>query len=163
MELVIRVSERPTPLNEDAIRHPRHIQSLLSHIASYDREAIYIVFLNSRNQVIGTELHTIGTIDTCVAYHRELARSVLLKNATSIVLAHNHPSGCLKPSNEDLRLTREVWLMMELIGVKLLDHVIVGENDFYSMAEHHPEIFDSQNPWLRESREDIVRKQKGGK
>ena len=159
MEFVIRVSERPTPLNEVAIRHPRQIQALLSNISSYDREAIYIVFLNSRDQVLGTELHTIGTINSCVAYHRELARSVLLKNATSIVLAHNHPSGCLIPSSDDLCLTREIYLMMELIGVELLDHVIVGEKDFYSIAEHHPEVFDSRNPWLREQRREIIKNQ----
>ncbi len=100
-----------------------------------DIEVFKVIYLDTRQAVISMEDLFVGTMSYNVIYLRELLRKALNSNAASIVVAHNHPSGDPSPSPEDKSLTRDIVFSTSLIEVKLLDHVIVGEDCFYSFAD----------------------------
>jgi len=104
--------------------------------AKADREMMLLVMVDSKNYLLSIETHSIGTVDSSAVYPREIFRSLLLKNASSFIMVHNHPSGDPTPSLMDKELTRDVAAGARLIGIKLLDHVILGDGKFYSMADH---------------------------
>lgn len=98
-------------------------------------EVFKVIYLDARRAVISTEDLFSGTLNYNVIYLRELLRRALNCNAAAIVVVHNHPSGDPNPSNEDKALTRDIVFSTSLIEIKLLDHVIVGEDRFYSFAD----------------------------
>ena len=100
-----------------------------------DIEVFKVIYLDARQAVISIEDLFVGTMSYNVIYLRELLRKALNGNSASIVVAHNHPSGDPSPSPEDKALTRDIVFSTGLIEVKLLDHVIVGEDCFYSFAD----------------------------
>lgn len=99
-----------------------------------DVEKMFFIFLNRKNLVLGIEKLFSGSITGSAVYPREVVKRVLALKATSIVMAHNHPSGDPQPSNEDLAITLMVYVSVHCVGVQLLDHVIIG-NRYYSMAD----------------------------
>ena len=100
-----------------------------------DVEVFKVLYLDVRHAVMHTEDLLQGTMSYNVIYLRELLRKSLNYNAAAIVVAHNHPSGDPTPSLEDKQLTRDIVFATSLIELKLLDHVIVGEESFYSFAD----------------------------
>lgn len=100
-----------------------------------DVEVFKVIYLDARHVVMYTEDLFQGTMSYNVIYLRELLRKALNYNAASLVVAHNHPSGDPTPSLEDKHLTRDIVFSTSLIEVRLLDHVIVGEDSFYSFAD----------------------------
>ena len=100
-----------------------------------DIEVFKVLYLDARHAVMHAEDLFQGTMSYNVIYLRELLRKALNYNAAAIVVAHNHPSGDPSPSTEDKNLTRDIVFSTSLIEVRLLDHVIVGEDTFYSFAD----------------------------
>jgi len=98
-----------------------------------DRERFLSILLSTKNTVIGIETVGIGTINTCMVTARELFKSAFLANAHSIILCHNHPSGDLTPSNEDIALTGKIVNAGEILGIEVCDHLIVGRDGFKSL------------------------------
>lgn len=98
-------------------------------------EEFYVVFLNRANQVIRTERLSVGGVTGTVVDHRILFRWALEKLATGIMLAHNHPSGQTKPSEADMRLTRKVKESGAILDIQLMDHIIVGNGNYFSFAD----------------------------
>lgn len=102
---------------------------------SNDYESFGLVFLASNNAVIKVETLGRGTIDKQAVYPREVAKKALTLNAKSVILFHNHPSGNLKPSKSDITLTRELKDALNLLEIKVLDHVIVSDTESFSFLE----------------------------
>lgn len=100
------------------------------------RECIYSLSLDSKNQLISADLISIGTVNYSVAHPREIFKYAIKHSAVSILLIHNHPSGNLEPSQEDLNLTKRVESAGAIIGIKLLDHIIVSDEAYYSLKEN---------------------------
>lgn len=100
-----------------------------------DREIFFILFLNSKNSMLDYVIHTIGTVDSSAVYPREVIRSALINNASSIIVCHNHPSGDPHPSEADKEITRILVNACEMVGIPVLDHVIIGKNGHYSFAD----------------------------
>jgi DNA repair protein RadC len=98
-------------------------------------ESFWCLWLDSHNRLIVAEEAFRGTLTQTSVYPRELAKRALELNAANVILAHNHPSGCVEPSGADNRLTQHVKLVLKLIDVKVLDHLIVGSTTVMSMAE----------------------------
>jgi len=98
-------------------------------------EAFYAIFLDSKNRVIQCQELFRGTIDYASVPVREVVKEALKHNASSMVVAHNHPSGVAEASPADLALTRSLYAALDMIGVRLLDHFIIGELDVVSFAE----------------------------
>ena len=94
-------------------------------------EVLVLLCLNTKNKVIGNFEVSRGSIDRAIVHPREIFKRALSVNATSIIIAHNHPSGNVTPSRADIDLTKRIEECGDLLGVKLLDHVIVGERDDY--------------------------------
>jgi len=94
-------------------------------IGGLEQEHFLVIHLGARNQVLGHEIVTKGLVDSSLVHSREVFRSAIKNNAVGIILAHNHPSGCLKFSEEDERVTKILREAGELLGIKVLDHIVV--------------------------------------
>lgn len=99
------------------------------------KEVLKLLLLNTRSKLIGENDVSVGTVDMALVSPRELYLEALSKNAVSIILMHNHPSGDPSPSMEDIRITKRVYEAGEMIGIRLLDHIIIGDNRYVSMKE----------------------------
>ncbi len=99
-------------------------------------EVFCCLYLDNRHRLIAFEELFRGTVDCAQVHPREVLRQALLHNATSVILAHNHPSGALDPSPADDFITRRLKDLLALMDVRIVDHVIVGEAGCYSFAEH---------------------------
>ena len=99
------------------------------------REAMVVLYLNNSNRTLGYSVASIGGITGCVIDVRLVLRDALLTQSTSIIMIHNHPSGTLKPSQADIAITDKIKKAAGLLDVKLLDHLILTEDAFYSFAD----------------------------
>lgn len=100
-----------------------------------DREQLLVCCLDTKNQPLNLHVVSIGSLNASIVHPREVFKAAILSNAASIILYHNHPSGDPFPSAEDLSATERIRDCGKLMGIDLLDHLILGENTFYSMRE----------------------------
>ncbi|SFM51954.1 RadC family protein [Halopseudomonas yangmingensis] len=109
-----------------------HLQALL---AGYEHEVFALLMLDSQHRIIAfTELFR-GTLDSASVYPREIVKAVLEHNAAATILVHNHPSGDPEPSQSDLTLTHKLREALNLVGVRTLDHIVVGHEGCVSLAD----------------------------
>ena len=99
------------------------------------QERFAVVMLNVQNAIIGTQVVTIGTATETLAHPREIFREAIKQGATQIIIAHNHPSGNLDASPEDIQLTKRLLEVADILAIPLLDHLILGRGDFVSLRE----------------------------
>jgi len=99
------------------------------------REAMVVLYLNNSNRTLGYSIASIGGITGTVVDVRLVLRDALLTQSTGLILIHNHPSGTLKASTQDINITNKVKKAAELMDIKVLDHLILTEDDFYSFAD----------------------------
>lgn len=105
-------------------------------LVSSDRERFLSVMLTSRNHLIGVETVSVGTINSASISPREVFKSAILGNAVSIILCHNHPSGDLVPSDSDIEITKHLIEAGELLGIKVLDHLVVSNQGYKSLRDY---------------------------
>src|SRR5690554_8224775 len=99
------------------------------------REVFLCLFLDSQHRVIAEEELFQGTLDGSMVHPREVVRRCLHHNAGAIIFVHNHPSGVAEPSQADISITRRLKHALELVGVRTLDHLVVGDSEVVSLAE----------------------------
>ncbi len=130
------VRERMIPIEpRPSIRKPEDLVSILQEeLLKADRELLVCVSLNAKNVVIGINIVSIGTLTSSLASGREIFKSAILLNAAAIILSHNHPSGDATPSREDSQLTERITKAGEILGIRLLDHIIIAEQGNYSFS-----------------------------
>ncbi|HAU81465.1 MAG TPA: hypothetical protein DCW96_12490 [Stenotrophomonas sp.] len=104
-------------------------------LRSRPQEVFAALFLDTRNRTLGYEELFTGTIDAAAVYPREVVRRALLHNAAAVIVSHNHPSGSAEPSRADREITQHLQKALDLVDIRLLDHVVVGEGTPVSMAE----------------------------
>lgn len=109
---------------------------LIAQLRDRPYEVFCCLYLDNRHRLLAFEELFRGTVDCAQVHPREVLRQVLLHNATSVILAHNHPSGALEPSPADDFITRRLKDALMLMDVRLVDHIIVGDSRCYSFAEH---------------------------
>ena len=114
---------------------PADTISLLTEIKDKQKEHFLCLYLNARNQVIHKEVVSIGSLSASIVHPREVLFPAISYSAASIILSHNHPSGDVSPSEEDIDLTRRLSKAGELMGIEILDHLIISSNDFLSLKE----------------------------
>jgi DNA repair protein RadC len=118
-----------------AITAPTDSQDfLLARLRDRSYEVFCCIFLDNRHRVLAFEELFRGTIDNTTVYPREVVRQALHRNAAAVILAHNHPSGIPEPSDADRLITRRVRDALELIDVRLLDHLVIGDGSCVSLA-----------------------------
>lgn len=132
-----QVINRELELEIDQIRSPKEASDLAySIIGDSDREHFLVISLSTKNRVNNIEIAHVGTLNTCVTSPRDILKGAILANAAAIILVHNHPSMDLKPSEEDIQFTRRMIDAGQTIGIEMLDHVIINQNnEYYSMKE----------------------------
>jgi DNA repair protein RadC len=103
-------------------------------IGGSERELFYILFLDNRHRVIAEDTLFMGTIDSSEVHPREVIKATLKHNAAAVIISHNHPSGMTEPSAADRAITQRLREALDLIGVRMLDHIIVSPHEATSLA-----------------------------
>lgn len=132
------VKDKSIDYNIRPVRRPLNVVKLVNElIGEADREYIIVLNLNSKLEPNSIQICGIGSLSEAIIHPREIFKSAILSNSSSILMAHSHPSGYVEPSKEDILITRRIRSAGELLGIPLLDHIIVGqEQDFFSFAEN---------------------------
>lgn len=124
--------------NEDShhsIESPEDCLSYLLDIRKLQKEHFVVLYLNSRSQLIHKEVISIGTINASIVHPREVFEPAVRCAATTIIVAHNHPSGTVEPSDADIAVTRRLSQAGEIMGISMLDHVIVSQSKWFSFRK----------------------------
>ncbi len=123
-------------LEVDALTSPRQCEAyLLAWLKDRPYECFVCIFLDNKNQILCCEELFHGTIDQVTVYPREVARISLEKRASAVIVAHNHPSGVAEPSQSDISITGRLHAALDLLDIRLLDHMIIGDSSAISLAE----------------------------
>ncbi|GBE13830.1 hypothetical protein BMS3Bbin14_00862 [bacterium BMS3Bbin14] len=117
------------------IRQARDVLPQISHIAGKKQEYFLCIALNGAKEVIGNRVVTIGLLNSTQVHPREVFADVIAGRADSVILAHNHPSGVLKASPEDIAVTNQMLEAGRILGISLLDHIIITRNGYLSFKE----------------------------
>ena len=135
IELGKRVLQSRPP-EKTVVDDPSVAAAALSHELMWQaQERFAVLFLDIKHRILGMKVITIGTATETLAHPRDIFREVLRQGATRVIVAHNHPSGNLEPSQEDIHLTRQLLDAANLLGVPILDHLILGNGDFSSLRQ----------------------------
>lgn len=122
--------------SEPALTSPAETRNLLRMWLGNERNEVFVaVYLDNQNRVIEMVKHFYGTVDSASVYPRVIVQKALEVNAAAIVFAHNHPSGVCEPSNADRHITQRLCNALELVDIRVLDHMVVGCNEIVSFAE----------------------------
>ena len=103
--------------------------------ARADREEFWCMGLNAKNTPLFLNRVAVGSLTASIVHPREVFKPLIIGNAASVIVAHNHPSGNVDPSSEDKRLTSLIQEAGDVIGIKLLDHIILGNDSYFSFAD----------------------------
>lgn len=117
------------------IMSPREIWGEMREIRNKKKEYCVIFYLNIRKQIISKEIISIGCLNSSIVHPREIFESAIKNNAAEIIICHNHPSGNTKPSREDIDITKRLIEAGNIIGIDVLDHIIVAENNWTSICK----------------------------
>jgi len=118
---------QPAPETTDVfVRTPEDCYRTCEEQSGYGQEAFTVLCLNTRNRLIAGGIISIGIADSTLVHPREVFRKAIEVGAAAVILAHNHPSGDSTPSAEDVKLTRQMVQTGQVIGIKVLDHVVIG-------------------------------------
>ena len=110
-------------------------QMIKEQLEGLDREQFIIACLNTKNEPTNITVVSVGTLNKAIIHPREVFKTAILSNAASVMAFHNHPSGETTPSQQDIQLTNRLYEVGELLGIKLLDHLIIGDRTFTSLKE----------------------------
>lgn len=124
------------PEDRTVVDDPAIAAAALSHDLMWQSEERFaILLLDIKHRLLGIQVLTIGTATETLAHPREIFRSVLRQGATRVIVAHNHPSGNVEPSHEDLQLTCQLLRGAQFLDIPLLDHLILGDGNFKSLRQ----------------------------
>jgi DNA repair protein RadC len=132
---VALVRETP-PLDPEPIRGAADVFRIIGPVAqTWDREHFVSVLLDGKGRVIDIDEISVGSLTASIVHPRELFKSAILASAAAVTLVHNHPSGDPTPSDEDRALTARLRAAGDLLGIRVLDHVVIGRDSYYSMVD----------------------------
>jgi len=118
------------------MRSSKDVSTLLhEYLKDTDREHFVVFFLDQKNRITGIHTVSMGSLTASVVHPREAFKAAILANAAAIVCGHNHPSGDVQPSREDRAITTRLSQAGKLLGIQLLDHIIIGNNNYFSFAD----------------------------
>lgn len=136
----MKIVLREGPSNGEAriaIVSPQDIHTNVKEIKDSDNECFAVICLDSKNKMISSEVVSIGTLNSCASHAREIFRGAITRNAASVILSHNHPSGDVTPSLQDIAVTKKLVEAGTILDIRVLDHVIVSGDKFFSLREEY--------------------------
>jgi DNA repair protein RadC len=124
-------------IGQNFVRSPQAVTDyLMASMRDLKREVFKVLFLDKALRILGDKDLFFGTVDEAAVYPREIVREALLvKNASSVILSHQHPSGKTEPSREDYEITQKIKAACQTVSIRVLDHIIIGENQYFSFSE----------------------------
>lgn len=135
LELGRRMAATLRPATQ-SLNSPQDVAGfLMEEMRYHHKEYFKIILLNTKNQIISLEDISVGSLNSSIVHPREIFNVSVKKSAAAIILAHNHPSGDPRPSNEDLEVTKRVVEAGKILGINVLDHLIIGEGKYFSLKE----------------------------
>lgn len=130
------IKENESKLNTDPITNPKHAVELIrGKIITYSKEHFIIMSFDTRNKVIGVDNISLGTLSASMVHPRETFEAAIKRHAAQIIAAHNHPSGDCHPSEEDIKITKRLIEAGKIMGIEVVDHLIISEDNYYSFKE----------------------------
>lgn len=117
------------------LSEPMAVHKFVSEMDDYDRERFKVIYLDTKNRVLGVENISEGTINAALVHPREAVKGAVLANASGVFLVHNHPSGIPQPSSEDDSIRTKLYEGFKLLGIDVIDALIVGKEGYYSYKE----------------------------
>jgi DNA repair protein RadC len=118
------------------ISFPTDVLPLIRHIADRKQEHFLCISLNGANEVIATRTISVGLVNKTQVHPREVFADPITDRATAVIIAHNHPTGNVTPSKDDIEITNKLKAAGETLGIKLLDHIIFSHKGYYSFLEN---------------------------
>ena len=137
IELGNRINKKINNINQIRVTSSQNIYEYYKDLLKDKlQECFYCVYLDTKNQIIKDKLLFIGTINESLVHPREIFKEAYLLSASSIICIHNHPSGNLNPSTNDKIITKQIKEVGILLGIKLLDHIIISKDGYYSFNDN---------------------------
>lgn len=121
--------------NSTVIRKAQDVLPFISRIVAKKQEYFLCISLNGANEIVGNRVVTIGLLNSTQIHPREVFADVISDRAGSVILAHNHPSGVLEPSSDDIAVTNQMVEAGKILGISVRDHIIVTKNGYFSFQE----------------------------
>ena len=132
------VKEDTVEYGDTTIKSPGDIVRFAREVLEMEEmaeENFIVICLNTKNKIAGVHTVSIGSLNSTIVHPREVFKAALLNNASAIVLMHNHPSGDPEPSREDIATTRRLVDAGNILGIKVFDHVVIGDGRYISLKE----------------------------
>lgn len=117
------------------IRSPEDVAKLVHYLETEDREHFLCIHLDTKNKVLGIETVSIGSLNSSLISPREVFKAAILSNCCGIICVHNHPSGDVEESEDDVKITKQLAEAGRLLGIEVLDHVIIGHGKHASLKD----------------------------
>ena len=136
IELSKRMNVKLDKITDIRFKSPDIVYEYFKNNINLSQEEFYCLYLDSNKKILKDKLLFIGTANYSMVHPRDVFKEAYLVNATALICIHNHPSGDVRPSKEDEKITERLNQIGYLMGVKLLDHIIIGENNYYSFLEN---------------------------
>ncbi len=137
IELGKRLNEKITCINQIKVYSSDSIYEYYKDkLNDQKQEHFYCVYLDTKNHIIKDKLLFIGTINESLIHPREIFKEAYLSSASSIICVHNHPSGNVNPSNNDIIMTKQLKEAGQLLGIRVLDHIIIGKDLYFSFNDN---------------------------
>ncbi len=131
----LEFSRRRLIIDNVSIRKAADVVPLIAHIAEKKQEHFLCLSLNGANELISNRVVTVGLLNSSQVHPREVFADVIADRAASVIVAHNHPSGTLKPSSDDIKITKQLIDSAKILGISFLDHIIISKKGFISLKE----------------------------
>jgi DNA repair protein RadC len=125
----------PSYLPTSRFTTPRQVFEMFHDLRLEAKENFLTLHLDGKNRIIAIDKVAIGSLNQAVVHPREVFKSAVLSSAAAVLLIHNHPSGDPQPSAEDIRITRRLKECGDLLGINVLDHIVIGEGQYFSFVE----------------------------
>jgi len=133
-EIGRRLSQQSLPYTKKQLTDPKKVWALIKEkLRDYHKEHFYVICLNSRNHSVAEV--SIGSLNASIVHPREVFSEAIKNKSASIILAHNHPSGSLEPSEEDLEITKRLVEAGKILGIEVVDHIIITKEGYLSFKE----------------------------
>lgn len=117
------------------LTQPSQIWELFRWLGRESKEWMIVLLMDGKNRISAIDICSIGTLNQSLCHPREIFKSALISSCAAIVILHNHPTGCTMPSAEDISITKRLKEASEIIGIRLLDHLVVSDSEYTSFVE----------------------------
>jgi DNA repair protein RadC len=134
LELGKRIEDDSVKITKTIVKSPEDIVRIVKkEFKGKKKEHFMVASLNTRNHLIATKIISIGSLDTSVVHPREVFLEAVSNSAASVIFIHNHPSGNPEPSEEDIKLTKQLVEAGKMLGIEVLDHIVTSDTEYFSM------------------------------